>query len=120
MNRQKIKKTIIDLTADIDAIKDKKALSIINALVELVDNLSKKNTLPEKTRPLLKTEDALLNCMKVKLTLNAAQLGYWSINLKTGKVESSLLHDKIFGYSTALPDWNYEKFLSRLHPMTAI
>lgn len=43
MNRQEIKKVLAELTTDIDSIVDKKAVTIIKALVNLVEILAEAN-----------------------------------------------------------------------------
>ena len=45
MNRQKIKNVLNELTADIDSIEDKKAVTIIKVLVNLVEMLAEENAL---------------------------------------------------------------------------
>lgn len=52
---------------------------------------------------------------KYELTLDAAKLGAWNLNLESNKMEHTLLHDNIFGYSSLLPEWNYEKFINHIH-----
>ena len=54
--------------------------------------------------------------LEIETILNAAQLGYWKLNLKTLVAERSLLHDQIFGYSSRLTEWTYELFLTHVHP----
>ena len=44
MNRQEIKEVLNKLTADIDTIADKKAVSNIKALISLVEILADDNT----------------------------------------------------------------------------
>ncbi|MCX7114534.1 MAG: PAS domain S-box protein [Gammaproteobacteria bacterium] len=53
---------------------------------------------------------------QLEFALNAAQFGYWDLNLKTGVADRSLLHDQIFGYAALLTGWTYELFLSHVHP----
>ena len=43
MNRQEIKKVLNELTADIDDIVDKKAVTIIKVLVNLIEMLAEEN-----------------------------------------------------------------------------
>jgi PAS domain S-box-containing protein len=51
-----------------------------------------------------------------RLTVEAAGIGDWEINPATHTAAHSLLHDQIFGYSQAIPQWSYERFLEHLHP----
>jgi len=50
------------------------------------------------------------------IALEAAQLGDWQIDLGTGKAQRSVSHDRIFGYSDKLPEWNFDIFVEHLHP----
>ncbi len=56
MNRKGIKKVLDDLTEDIDSIKDKKAVSIIKALINLVEMLAEENARLKETVQELKDE----------------------------------------------------------------
>ena len=49
------------------------------------------------------------------LTLDAAHIGYWDLDLVTHVATRSLMHDQIFGYNTP-PEWSYEIFLTHVHP----
>ncbi len=48
--------------------------------------------------------------------LNAAQIGDWQVDLKTGISEHSLLHDQCFGYALPIKHWSYSTFLAHVHP----
>ncbi|MGA3297054.1 MAG: DUF835 domain-containing protein [Candidatus Bathyarchaeia archaeon] len=48
--------------------------------------------------------------------LDAAELGIWSLDTKTGKIWRSLRHDHIFGYRVLLPEWSYQIFLDHVLP----
>ena len=56
MNRQEIKKVLAELTADIDSIVDKKAVTIIKVLVNLVEILSDANVLLREENQVLRDE----------------------------------------------------------------
>lgn len=56
MNRQEIKKVLNELTADIDSIEDKKAVTIINVLVNLVEILAEENALLREENQKLRDE----------------------------------------------------------------
>ena len=64
-----------------------------------------------------RAEDALrLNNARTRFAMEAAKLGDWQIDLRTLEATRSLIHDQIFGYSVLLPDWNFDSFLSHVHP----
>jgi PAS domain S-box-containing protein len=48
--------------------------------------------------------------------LETAKLGDWELDLTTLQATRSLLHDEIFGYQSALPEWNFDVFLRHVHP----
>jgi PAS domain S-box-containing protein len=48
--------------------------------------------------------------------LDAAGVGYWSLNLVTRVATRSRLHDRIFGYPSPPPEWTFEKFLQHVEP----
>lgn len=56
MNRQKIKNVLNELTADIDSIEDKKAVTIIKVLVNLVEMLAEENALLREENQQLRDE----------------------------------------------------------------
>ena len=56
MNRQKIKNVLTELTADIDSIEDKKAVTIIKVLVNLVEVLAEENALLREENQQLRDE----------------------------------------------------------------
>lgn len=56
MNRQEIKKTLDELTADVDSIEDKKAVTIIKILVNLVEMLLEENALLREENQKLRDE----------------------------------------------------------------
>ena len=51
-----------------------------------------------------------------RFALDAAELGSWELDLRTGQTSRSLLHDRIFGYEAGAPDWSYERFLQHVQP----
>jgi len=53
---------------------------------------------------------------RLRFTLESAGLGDWDVDLATGEVYHSLLHDRCFGYTEPVPDWSVEKFLQHVHP----
>ena len=64
-----------------------------------------------------KAEDALRESQEaLQLTLDAAQIGRWDLDLSTGAASRSVMHDRIFGYDALLPDWRYDTFLAHVYP----
>jgi len=53
---------------------------------------------------------------RLSFTLQACHVGAWDLNLEDHSSHRTLLHDRIFGYSTLLPDWTYERFLEHVLP----
>lgn len=51
---------------------------------------------------------------RLDFALNSAEIGEWERDLLTGVTRRSLTHDRIFGYSEAVPEWSYEIFLSHV------
>jgi len=52
----------------------------------------------------------------IGLTLAAAHIGHWDLNLVTNIATRSVQHDRIFGYEELLPAWSYDWFLKHVHP----
>ncbi len=53
---------------------------------------------------------------RAKFAVESAKLGDWEIDLKTMETTRSFAHDQIFGYSSLLPEWNFEILLRHVHP----
>lgn len=53
---------------------------------------------------------------RLRLALDAAQMGLWSWDIRTGRVEMSDRVQEIFGFSPGTFDGRYETFRGRLHP----
>ena len=55
---------------------------------------------------------------RLRFMLDASQIGDWDLNLTTRPYTAhrSLRHDQIFGYESLLPEWNYDIFLTHVHP----
>jgi PAS domain S-box-containing protein len=55
---------------------------------------------------------------RLRFMLDASKIGEWDLDLTTQPYTArrSLRHDQIFGYTSLLADWNYEKFLTHVHP----
>ncbi|MBW4663708.1 MAG: CHASE domain-containing protein [Chroococcus sp. CMT-3BRIN-NPC107] len=54
--------------------------------------------------------------IRLRFALEAAQLGDWDLDLLTKTAKRNIQHDRVFGYDSLLPDWNYEIFLDRIYP----
>jgi PAS domain S-box-containing protein len=52
---------------------------------------------------------------QLRLALDAAGIGDWDIDLRTNVSRRSLQHDRMFGYDTAMPQWDHETFLAHVH-----
>jgi PAS domain S-box-containing protein len=68
------------------------------------------------------TEQVLLrkkleeNEKRLKVSLEAAKLGVWEIDMETGETVRDSKHDEIFGYDKPEKEWSLEKFLNHIHP----
>jgi PAS domain S-box-containing protein len=52
----------------------------------------------------------------LRLTLDAANIGHWDLDLVTQVANCSLQHARIFGYPELLPEWTLEVFLKHVQP----
>lgn len=52
----------------------------------------------------------------LRFTLESAQVGAWEIDLPTGTARHSLRHDKAFGYTEPVTEWNFDIFLQHVYP----
>lgn len=53
---------------------------------------------------------------RLNLALDAARMGTWDLDFKTGQVWRSRLHDEIFGFVAPQAEWTQETFLGCLLP----
>lgn len=53
---------------------------------------------------------------RLRLALEAAQLGDWEFDVETGEVRRSPIHDQIYGYDKLQPVWTYKSFCDHVHP----
>ena len=53
---------------------------------------------------------------RLKLALDAAEIGGWELNLETEQASRSPKHDQIFGYAGVQQEWTYATFLAHVHP----
>ena len=51
---------------------------------------------------------------RLNLLLDSNKVGIWSINFNEKNAFRTLRHDEIFGYTTLVPEWNFEIFLSHV------
>ncbi|HEX8885558.1 MAG TPA: EAL domain-containing protein [Noviherbaspirillum sp.] len=51
---------------------------------------------------------------RLSFTLEAAKLGDFTLDLRTGVTLHSMQHDRCFGYASPIIDWDYEIFLSHI------
>lgn len=54
---------------------------------------------------------------RLGFALEAALIGDWDMDLRTGVARRSLRHDQCFGYVEALPEWGYDTFLAHVSPV---
>lgn len=53
---------------------------------------------------------------RLRHVLDVAQIGDWSLDVRTGQMTHSLRHDHCFGYAEPVADWSMERFLAHVHP----
>lgn len=56
------------------------------------------------------------NDARLSFVLDHSQIGNWDLDLINNTSVRSLKHDQIFGYDSAVPEWNYDLFLSHVIP----
>lgn len=79
-----------------------------NRLTELVD---------ERTRELRREQEALhASEARLDFALQTIHTGAWELDLVDHSAHRTLMHDRIFGYKTLLPEWTYEMFLEHVLP----
>lgn len=52
----------------------------------------------------------------LELALEAAEIGAWDYDTKTGKTVRTIRHDEIFGYKTMRPTWTLDDLIRHVHP----
>ncbi len=92
---------IVSVTALRDADND-----IIGYLLIGTDNSARKRA--EAAR--LKSEEW------ANFALQTTHTAAWDLDLADNTIQRTLEHDRIFGYSSLLPEWTYEKFLQHVLP----
>lgn len=68
------------------------------------------------TEQRLATERVRESEARLSFVLEVAELGEWDLDLARQTAHRSLRHDRIFGYPSLLPEWNYELFLEHVLP----
>jgi len=53
---------------------------------------------------------------RLRFALEVAQIGDWDLDIRTGVVNRSIRHDRIFGFDELQPRWSLETFLAQVHP----
>lgn len=53
---------------------------------------------------------------RLRFALDAAGIGDWDMNLQTNVARRSLMHDRCFGYESAVAEWGYDTFLDHVLP----
>ncbi len=76
-------------------------------LVAVYDEVSDRKQTEEKLR---------LGEERLRLALDAGQMGAWEMDLVSGTTWRTLQHDQIFGYETPPPTWSYELLLEHVAP----
>jgi diguanylate cyclase (GGDEF)-like protein/PAS domain S-box-containing protein len=56
------------------------------------------------------------NEQRLSFALDAAEIGDWDIDLRTNVVVHSLQHDRCFGYTEVVPEWDYNIFFNHVDP----
>ena len=76
-------------------------------LVAVYDEVTDRKQAEEKLR---------LSEERLRLALDAGQMGAWEMDLVSGTTWRTLQHDQIFGYETPAPAWSYELLLEHVVP----
>ncbi|HEY9736650.1 MAG TPA: PAS domain S-box protein, partial [Trichocoleus sp.] len=85
--------------------------------VALIINLLSTNLQESKQKiEHLNRQVAEENAGRLRVALNAAQMGMWDWNIVSGKIEWSPEHEKLFGLAPGTFDGSYETFDAHLHP----
>ena len=53
---------------------------------------------------------------RLRMALDASQIGDWDLDLRTQVMHHSLRHDQCFGYTQPVADWSVARFFDHLHP----
>ncbi|MGB8697805.1 MAG: PAS domain S-box protein [Thermosynechococcaceae cyanobacterium] len=91
------------------------------ALEQQVDQLTLQlETAKSRTESLLlgeqRVEAAIAHTERLTLALDAATMGWWDLDLTTGKTIWNTYHEIIFGYEPGTPERDYFDWEQRVHP----
>lgn len=53
---------------------------------------------------------------RIRFVLDAARIGAWEIDLDSGAVQRSSLHDEVYGYPQRAPNWSFSDFIAHVLP----
>ena len=53
---------------------------------------------------------------RVDFLHEAAELGFWDMDVAANRTRRNARHDQLFGYDQMLPSWGYDDFLAHIHP----
>ena len=68
------------------------------------------------TRRMLREEALRTSETRLRLAIEAGQVGEWELDLTSDTAVRAFRHDQIFGYDEPLPEWGFEKFISHVLP----
>jgi PAS domain S-box-containing protein len=63
-----------------------------------------------------RVESAIAHTERLTLALDAAKMGWWDLDLATGKTLWNTYHEVIFGYEPGTPERDYFDWEQRVHP----
>jgi len=95
---------LLDISLTISPVKDSKG-KIIG-----ISKIARDITVQKKLNEGLRESEE-----RLRIATEAAELGTWDLDLKTGRSIPSLRHQEIFGYNDP-ENWSSEKFFSYVHP----
>ncbi len=53
---------------------------------------------------------------RLRIILESTKIGIWDLDLNSQKTMRTIEHDRCFGFSDFLPNWDYSTFLGCVHP----
>ena len=59
-------------------------------------------------------KERLVSEQRLDFALASADIGDWDMDLRSNVARRSLLHDRCFGYTEAVPTWGYDTFLAHV------
>ena len=76
-----------------------------------------RNELSKEIEKRIQTEESLRESEdRLAYALDVAELGAWSLDVKTSKIWRASRYDLIFGYPSLQPEWTYEMFINHVLP----